>query len=1130
MAKYIVPSKAASGSQTFSDNLIGNQITKGTPQLTNTNFDIDRVIPEKDSKTFKTNPFSDFLTLDTLNKETENVDTTSQTTTTQKNDKVKFKNAKGDAGVSLYGSLSSRILVSITNIITKYPSGVFVDKDSFIGITPYTANEVVFSDVEKTTEFKIETSNLFNPFDIVFNKIKSNTIPETENSLRNFYSAYKNYIVDVNGSTFEILDYTEPDIHNILTLKVVGNPFSGSTVYSESFLIRPKNGIVEEFYNNLDDLETQLLNRESNPIYTSTFIVPKDNFDGSKTTLTPTYHTWPLSKDKWNIQISGLKYDDYVLSLSDLADEIDDYKSNLIVRFLSSPQLFEFDTDDQRGESIFQLYGQSFDNVKKYIDNIAYMRNVSYDGINNLPDILLKNLSETLGLTTINLFDDKKFEESVYTRLGKQYEGESIGKNLIESEYEFYRRLLVNLSFIYKSKGTKTAIEFFLKFLGAPEPLIKIDEYVYRVDELPKSKNLESDIFDVIQGSKVVINLSFNTTTYEYEKTITTGSTNFDRYGYPVVENSLHPRRAYNETDDIFFQKGSGWYDVTLDHRAPDVLDYENSILTGRTKTLKTKMKPYTYGEDYYDVFRTLPGLDTGYVLESIIDNDKSEVVTDSSKYILNRKNIGIYLSPARAIDYDIWSKSKEMSLTFGTLTPQTGVTFAQFLNLTIHSLIKNSNVIKFKKNYIQLEDVFNSYVNSTGFTSYNNIDSHEFIIRMSPYWTQVIDQIIPATTLWTGGNLMENNLFGRSKHKYVQPCQPLEIVDILLPEPGFVEDFNAAVSLWGLDLDYIKFYPCFEIDGVLYSGTTSCSYALMTGDASIPNVSAQLYSVLNTTFSPDYVELENLWVNALTCFIDTELNTLQLVDGPGVLSDYSPYTGATGSTLTQVYKPFLSYEFFTDNNGVRKVRFKTYKFGPHDCSVMKSFNFKMIIESGPCVCKSFDFILDQYIVDSSTGNTLTENGLVYVDYAKCSDNTIDTKVYITGGTYLNSFCTSYTLQDGYPYIYYYVDDVLTSVTPNGTAVVDTNICCFDSGCDPECVSYGAVISSIYLSQATGNTLYSDNTIYMVYECHVGDIILTKKLLTTNGTFFNLVCSVSTPTLVYYQNDGEIIPTYSYVV
>ena len=66
-----IPSQAASGAETFSDNLVGNQITDGSSQLTNTNFDIERVIPEKDSKDFKTQPFSDFITLKdilTLNK------------------------------------------------------------------------------------------------------------------------------------------------------------------------------------------------------------------------------------------------------------------------------------------------------------------------------------------------------------------------------------------------------------------------------------------------------------------------------------------------------------------------------------------------------------------------------------------------------------------------------------------------------------------------------------------------------------------------------------------------------------------------------------------------------------------------------------------------------------------------------------------------------------------------------------------------------------------------------------------------------------------------------------------------------------------------------------------------------
>ena len=67
--KRRVPSLAASGNQTFSDSLVGVQITDGSSQLANTNFAVDKIIPEKDSKNFKTSPFSEFLTLDNLKTE-----------------------------------------------------------------------------------------------------------------------------------------------------------------------------------------------------------------------------------------------------------------------------------------------------------------------------------------------------------------------------------------------------------------------------------------------------------------------------------------------------------------------------------------------------------------------------------------------------------------------------------------------------------------------------------------------------------------------------------------------------------------------------------------------------------------------------------------------------------------------------------------------------------------------------------------------------------------------------------------------------------------------------------------------------------------------------------------------------
>ena len=800
MAKFTkVPSQAANGLQTFSDSLVGTQITDGSSQLTNTNFALDKVIPEKDSKNFKTSPFSDFLTLDSLKEETSAV--TTQDGSSEKKEKIKFRGGRDDAAKSLYGSLKERLNVSIGKIVNKFPAALFVDGTIPVRTSEYTAQNISYDTLTQTTEFEVEKSGIYNPFDVILVAPQSLTISETNNQFRNFYSTFIKYVIEYSGNTYNILSYTEPTTDGNLIIKVSGKPFGTNTEITDNFLIRPNNGVTEEFFNNLDDLEELLLNRETNPKYEASFKVPRDSSDGNATDIVSIEIVWPLAIDGWNLQTIGADFEDYITKLSDVADEIDDYKSNLVVRFLASPQLFEFDTNDKKSENIFQLYGQSFDKVKKYIDNIAFMRHVSYDGINNVPDILLKNLSQTLGLNTTNLFDQKSLEETTYTREDSVYGGLAVGKTLVDAEHEFYRRLLVNLSYIYKSKGTRSSIEFFLKFLGAPEPMIKINEYVYDVKTLP-SNDVQDDLYNLIQGTKVNVVIT-GYTNGSYLTGTTTGTTVLTRDDYPIDGDGL-PRKVTNETEDIFFQKGSGWNDLTLDHRSSDVLDIENSITENvRVKTIKTKPKDYTYGEDYFNYFRTLSGLDYGFTLEPRIDNVKVSVVESEtdSKLILNRKNIGVYLSPAQCIDYDIYRQSRDLNLTFGNLTPQNDLTFEEYLNDAMNQVVTDSNSAKYYKSYYTLETTYNEYITESSIIPYNFNSVNEFINNMSPYWVQIVEQFIPSSTLWTGGNLVENNTFNRSKHTYLKPrygvtsnvsynsdsyqCDGYEYVTPLTPTPS---------------------------------------------------------------------------------------------------------------------------------------------------------------------------------------------------------------------------------------------------------------------------------------------------------------------------------------------------------
>ena len=79
MARYKVPSQAASGADSFSDDLVGRQITEGSSLMTGTNFTIEKTIPERDTKEFRTQPFSDFLTLDDIIDEKNTIDSSEDT-------------------------------------------------------------------------------------------------------------------------------------------------------------------------------------------------------------------------------------------------------------------------------------------------------------------------------------------------------------------------------------------------------------------------------------------------------------------------------------------------------------------------------------------------------------------------------------------------------------------------------------------------------------------------------------------------------------------------------------------------------------------------------------------------------------------------------------------------------------------------------------------------------------------------------------------------------------------------------------------------------------------------------------------------------------------------------------------
>jgi len=118
--KYTFPQQKASGSGSFSDNLVGLQLVTGGG-LTQGNFEFTTSVTEKSNRDFNTGVFSEPISLDTLGFSNVN------------EAKIVFENnfnvypnfdLSEITNFTLYGSMVKRISASISKIINYYPASL----------------------------------------------------------------------------------------------------------------------------------------------------------------------------------------------------------------------------------------------------------------------------------------------------------------------------------------------------------------------------------------------------------------------------------------------------------------------------------------------------------------------------------------------------------------------------------------------------------------------------------------------------------------------------------------------------------------------------------------------------------------------------------------------------------------------------------------------------------------------------------------------------------------------------------------------------------------------------------------------------------------------------------------------
>jgi hypothetical protein len=602
----------------FTDDLVGNQLTSdsdGTDSVftfgnfvTTVNFD------GRDTRVFSTKKFSPFKTLSDLQ-----VDEIKSKALVNNNVKVKLNIDRTNlSSFAYFGSSTEYIRVSLENIIINWPASLYLNPVNINSLNSnasgYTFEDYNYDFNTNKSSFKVNTNFIDNKFSINY-KTNGTTIDTFNegNDLRNLTVNYLDYVISFDEKDYSVIGFTgSTELRgDYIYFQVVGNPFGsfGLSNYTPKYHIKPNSSLCEQFFNGLNEFESYLLNRLVTPKYTSTFKFKEiSEIDGTVTNREETV-TWP-SSDGYNIDFNTDSYINYVNSLLNITTSKDESQTDLISRFFVAEAVSDFDTlpkcdgdldEPEAGQKInktLRVYGREFDEVKKYMDGISYANTVTYDKKNNMPDQLVKYLARVLGWELTSSIVENDLIKTFLNTSNQTYKGFSRGLTPNEAEIELWRRLILNSPWIWKSKGTRKAAEFFFSLIGVPNGLINFDEYVYVAKEA-----IDMDLFYLVLENN---NLEPDLDLY-----------NVDEDGYP---------KFFRNNSDMYFQKGGLWYRQTAGSGATQFILEGNNPHVG----------PYDGGKEYIAQLENIIPNFSAFTITS------TTVTTDADKIFLNY-NSGLF-------------------------------------------------------------------------------------------------------------------------------------------------------------------------------------------------------------------------------------------------------------------------------------------------------------------------------------------------------------------------------------------------------------------------------------------------------------------------------------------------------
>ena len=150
-------------------------------------------------------------------------------------------------------------------------------------------------------------------------------------------------------------------------------------------------------------------------------------------------------------------------------------KNNVNYLVNNLPEYLKEDYDNAEYMLFLDMIGQHFDVIWAYINGISNSKKLEHKISNGIPDTLVSHMLESFG------WDDRRAYDSQFLweyALGLNKDGtQKYDRSLKDANEEIWRRILNNLPYLLKHKGTSRSLKAILATYGIPQSLLTIMEF-----------------------------------------------------------------------------------------------------------------------------------------------------------------------------------------------------------------------------------------------------------------------------------------------------------------------------------------------------------------------------------------------------------------------------------------------------------------------------------------------------------------------------------------------------------------------------------------------------------------------------------------------------------------------------